>query len=170
MDVLLMMLASLKPVGSGTSLVSKNDFVINSSVVSSLTGYVRYFPMAFMVKVILSIGEMWSMSKIRVLPFDEFSLVWIGNQEKVRYSLVKNVEDYQVGIYDKPLPCFGCGKGWFCFLVGFLFPPLWYYATVLYFGNYYRKDPRERAGLAASAVAAMACTIVVLIVILATLL
>ncbi|KAL9270783.1 Pentatricopeptide repeat-containing protein [Drosera capensis] len=53
---------------------------------------------------------------------------------------------------------------------GFLFPPLWYYATVLYFGNYYRKDPRERAGLAASAVAAMACTIVVLIVLLATLL
>lgn len=30
---------------------------------------------------------------------------------------------------------------------------MWYYATVLYFGNYYRKDPRERAGLAASAIA-----------------
>ena len=39
------------------------------------------------------------------------------------------------------------------FLFGFAFPPLWYYATVLYFGNYYLKDPRERPGLAASAIA-----------------
>lgn len=30
---------------------------------------------------------------------------------------------------------------------------MWYYATFLYFGNYYRKDPRERAGLAAAAIA-----------------
>ena len=37
--------------------------------------------------------------------------------------------------------------------MGFVFPPLWYYATVLYFGNYYHKDPRERPGLAASAIA-----------------
>ncbi|GKE46942.1 ribosomal protein L18a, partial [Tanacetum coccineum] len=35
----------------------------------------------------------------------------------------------------------------------FAFPVMWYYATFLYFGNYYRKDPRERAGLAASAIA-----------------
>jgi len=33
-----------------------------------------------------------------------------------------------------------------------MFPFLWYYAAFLYFGNYYRKDPRERAGLAASAI------------------
>lgn len=39
------------------------------------------------------------------------------------------------------------------FVLGFAFPPLWYYATVLYFGNYYLKDPRERPGLAASAIA-----------------
>lgn len=39
------------------------------------------------------------------------------------------------------------------FLLGFVFPPLWYFATVLYFGNYYHKDPRERPGLAASAIA-----------------
>lgn len=39
------------------------------------------------------------------------------------------------------------------FLLGFVFPPFWYYATVLYFGNYRLKDPRERAGLAASAIA-----------------
>ncbi|KAF3452329.1 hypothetical protein FNV43_RR02762 [Rhamnella rubrinervis] len=57
------------------------------------------------------------------------------------------------GMYDKPLSCFGCGVGWFSFLLGFAFPPLWYYATVLYFGNYYLKDPRERPGLAASAIA-----------------
>lgn len=39
------------------------------------------------------------------------------------------------------------------FLTGFLCPLMWYYATILYFGNHYRKDPRERAGLAASAIA-----------------
>lgn len=42
------------------------------------------------------------------------------------------------------------------FLLGFVFPLMWYYATILYFGNYYRKDPRERAGLAASAIAVSA--------------
>jgi len=47
---------------------------------------------------------------------------------------------------------------WFCvfnfkILFGFLCPPLWYYATILYFGNYYRKDPREWVGLGASAIA-----------------
>ncbi|KAF6156938.1 hypothetical protein GIB67_039699 [Kingdonia uniflora] len=39
------------------------------------------------------------------------------------------------------------------FLLGYVFPVMWYYATALYFGNYYHKDPRERAGLAASAIA-----------------
>jgi hypothetical protein len=39
------------------------------------------------------------------------------------------------------------------FLVGFLCPLTWYYATILYFGNHYRRDPRERGGLAASAIA-----------------
>jgi len=38
-------------------------------------------------------------------------------------------------------------------LLGFVCPLMWYYATILYFGNYYHKDPRERAGLAASAIA-----------------
>ncbi|KAK9919489.1 hypothetical protein M0R45_028080 [Rubus argutus] len=66
------------------------------------------------------------------------------------------------GVYDKPLSCFGCGIGWFSFLVGFAFPPLWYYATVLYFGNYHR-DPRERPGLAASAIAALICSVIVFI-------
>ncbi|KAL2547929.1 Ribosomal protein L18ae family [Forsythia ovata] len=86
------------------------------------------------------------------------------DNEKGKYTLIRDGEDSQLGIYDKPLPCFGCGIGWFSFLVGFLCPLLWYYATFLYFRNYYRKDPRERAGLAASAIAAMACSVVLLIV------
>ncbi|MBA0604056.1 hypothetical protein Godav_016746 [Gossypium davidsonii] len=72
---------------------------------------------------------------------------------KGKYTLIKDEEDFQTGIFDKPLPCFGCGIGWFSFLVGFMCPLMWYYATFLYFGNHYRKDPRERAGLAASAIA-----------------
>ncbi|KAH6757430.1 Ribosomal protein L18ae family [Perilla frutescens var. hirtella] len=75
------------------------------------------------------------------------------DREKGKYTLIRDEEDSQLGLYDKPLPCFGCGIGWFTFLVGFLCPLTWYYATILYFGNYYRKDPRERAGLAASAIA-----------------
>ncbi|KAL7091831.1 hypothetical protein ACP275_12G127900 [Erythranthe tilingii] len=93
-----------------------------------------------------------------------------GDREKGKYTLIRNEDDSQLGIYDKPLPCFGCGIGWFSFLLGFLFPLMWYYATFLYFGNYYRKDPRERAGLAASAIAAMACSVLLLIVVLILLL
>ncbi|CAN6680804.1 unnamed protein product [Malus baccata var. baccata] len=66
-----------------------------------------------------------------------------ADPEKGKYSLIRDAEDFPSGIYEKQLPCFGC----------FVFPLMWYYATVLYFGNYYRKDPRERAGLAASAIA-----------------
>ncbi|XP_050215601.1 uncharacterized protein LOC126666780 [Mercurialis annua] len=87
------------------------------------------------------------------------------DREKGKYTLLKDPEDFPVGIYDKPLPCFGCGVGWFSFLLGFAFPLLWYYATFLYFGNYYRKDPRERAGLAAAAIAAMTFSVVLVIII-----
>ncbi|KAJ0263258.1 hypothetical protein HA466_0036480 [Hirschfeldia incana] len=80
---------------------------------------------------------------------------------KGRYTLVKDVDD-ENGAFDKPLPCFGCGIGWFSFLLGFAFPFLWYYATFLYFGNYYRKDPRERAGLAASSITAMGFSLLLL--------
>lgn len=86
------------------------------------------------------------------------------DREKGKYTLIRDVDEFPQGIYDKPLPCFGCGIGWFSFLLGFAFPLMWYYATILYLGNYYRKDPRERAGLAASAIAAMGCSLVVLIV------
>ncbi|KAJ9183783.1 hypothetical protein P3X46_007594 [Hevea brasiliensis] len=88
-----------------------------------------------------------------------------ADREKGKYILLRDPEDIQVGIYDKPLPCFGCGVGWFSFLLGFVFPLMWYYATILYFGNYYRKDPRERAGLAAAAIAAMACSVVLLVIV-----
>uniref|UniRef100_A0A6M2F3J5 Ribosomal protein L18ae family n=1 Tax=Populus davidiana TaxID=266767 RepID=A0A6M2F3J5_9ROSI len=84
--------------------------------------------------------------------------------EKGKYTLVRDPEDFQ-GIYDKPLPCFGCGIGWFSFLLGFVFPLMWYYGTFLYFGNYYRKDPRERAGLAAAAIGAMSFSVVLLVII-----
>ncbi|XP_031498607.1 60S ribosomal protein L18a-like protein isoform X2 [Nymphaea colorata] len=75
------------------------------------------------------------------------------------YSLINGSEDVQIGLYDKPLPCFGCGIGWFSFLLGFAFPLMWYYATILYCSNYYRKDPRERTGLATCAIAALVCTV-----------
>ncbi|KAJ4708832.1 60S ribosomal protein L18a-like protein [Melia azedarach] len=89
----------------------------------------------------------------------------VSDRDKGRYTLIRDPEDFQAGTYDKPLPCFGCGIGWFSFLLGFVFPLMWYYATILYFGNYYRKDPRERAGLAASAIAAMACSVLLLVIV-----
>ncbi|KAJ4899464.1 Ribosomal protein L18ae family [Raphanus sativus] len=83
---------------------------------------------------------------------------------KGTYTLVKDVDDVENGAYDKPLPCFGCGIGWFSFLLGFVFPFLWYYSTCLYFGNNYRKDPRERAGLAASAITAMGFSLLLMVI------
>ncbi|XP_057768213.1 60S ribosomal protein L18a-like protein isoform X2 [Salvia miltiorrhiza] len=97
---------------------------------------------------------------------DQRQAVDAAEREKGKYTLIRDEEDSQFGLYDKPLPCFGCGIGWFSFLVGFLCPLTWYYATILYFGNYYRKDPRERAGLAASAIAAMGCSVILLIIVL----
>ncbi|PIN14643.1 hypothetical protein CDL12_12738 [Handroanthus impetiginosus] len=85
-----------------------------------------------------------------------------NHQENRDYLLLSDVED-NVGIFDKPLPCFGCGLGWFSFLLGFVFPLMWYYTTILYLGNYYHKDPRERAGLAANAIAALIFTVAILI-------
>jgi len=38
-------------------------------------------------------------------------------------------------------------------LLGFVFPLMWYFSAILYFGKYYNKDPRERSGLAACAIA-----------------
>lgn len=35
------------------------------------------------------------------------------DQEKGKYSLIRDADDHQLGTFDKPLPCFGCGIGWF---------------------------------------------------------
>ncbi|XP_028763187.1 uncharacterized protein LOC114721529 [Neltuma alba] len=66
---------------------------------------------------------------------------------------VKNSDDPLLGKFDKPLPCFGFGIGWISLLLGLVCPPIWYYATILHFNNYCLKDPGERTGLAASAIA-----------------
>ncbi|KAG6772036.1 hypothetical protein POTOM_023432 [Populus tomentosa] len=61
-----------------------------------------------------------------------------ADEEKGKYTLIRDPGDFQ-GIYDKPLPCFGCGIGWF-------------------------SDPRERAGLAAAAIAAMVFSVVLMVI------
>ncbi|CAI0473404.1 unnamed protein product [Linum tenue] len=86
------------------------------------------------------------------------------------YVHIRDPEDPELEIFDKPLPFCGCGIGWFSFLLGFVFPLLWYASTILYFGSYYHKDPRERSGLAACAIAALVCTIAVAIALLVILL
>ncbi|ONI15474.1 hypothetical protein PRUPE_3G044700 [Prunus persica] len=87
------------------------------------------------------------------------------NHRNGNYSPIRDQEDPILGIFDKPLPCFGCGIGWFSLLLGFVFPVMWYYAAFLYFGKYYHRDPRERTGLQASAIAALICTTAVFIVV-----
>ncbi|KAK3020288.1 hypothetical protein RJ639_045837, partial [Escallonia herrerae] len=58
-----------------------------------------------------------------------------------------------------------CDKGllFYIFNLKFVFPPFWYYATVLYFADHCDKDPRERPSLAASAIAALVFYVAVLI-------
>lgn len=94
----------------------------------------------------------------------------LKEQQNGDYTLINDVEDIKLGRFDIPLPCCGCGIGWFCFLLGFVFPFMWYYATILYFGGYYHKDPRERPGLAANTVAASIFTIAALITVAALML
>lgn len=36
-----------------------------------------------------------------------------ADPEKGRYTLIRDAEDFSSGIYEKQLPCFGCGIGWF---------------------------------------------------------
>lgn len=72
-------------------------------------------------------------------------MFWMWN----RMVLVSNFNQLSSPIFSSCLSCsLNCR-----FLFGFLCPPMWFYATILYFGNHYRKDPRERAGLGASAIA-----------------
>ncbi|CAK9202815.1 unnamed protein product [Sphagnum jensenii] len=64
-----------------------------------------------------------------------------------------------VGLYENPLPCCGCGIGWFLFLSGFLLPILWYYGAFLFFTSNYHNDPRERPALVACSIAALVNTV-----------
>ncbi|WZZ07555.1 60S ribosomal protein L18a-like protein isoform X2 [Brassica rapa] len=91
----------------------------------------------------------------------------IEEQKKGKYVLIRDGEGNELGgLFYKPLPCFGFGIGWLSFLLGFFFPFAWYFATFLYLTNYYRRDPRERSGLAASAIAALIFTVALLITVL----
>lgn len=36
-----------------------------------------------------------------------------SEHQKGEYILIQNVEEGQLGLFDQPLPCFGCGIGWF---------------------------------------------------------
>ncbi|NP_001315321.2 uncharacterized protein [Zea mays] len=80
-----------------------------------------------------------------------------------KYTLLRDEENPRWTIFERRLPCCGCGIGWSSFLLGFLCPLIWYFATTLYCCKYYNKDPRERPGLAASAVAALIFTVLALI-------
>ncbi|CAN4098532.1 unnamed protein product [Withania somnifera] len=84
--------------------------------------------------------------------------------------LLKDAENSQLGIFDKPLPCFDCGIGWFSLLLGFVFPFMWYYAPILYFGNYIPERSERGAGLAANAIAALIFTVAALVAVVAVLL
>ncbi|GAB2222269.1 hypothetical protein Droror1_Dr00013476 [Drosera rotundifolia] len=79
------------------------------------------------------------------------------------YIPINDVKSHELEPFDKPLPCCGCGLGWCSFLLGFVFPLMWYFAAILYFGSYYHRDPRERTGLAASAIAAVIFTFAALL-------
>ncbi|PNT71676.1 hypothetical protein BRADI_2g33657v3 [Brachypodium distachyon] len=69
-----------------------------------------------------------------------------------KYTLLGDEENPRLAMFERSLPFFGCGIGWCCFLLGFLCPLIWYIAALLYCCKYYNRDPRERPGLAASAV------------------
>ncbi|VYS49068.1 unnamed protein product [Arabidopsis thaliana] len=91
----------------------------------------------------------------------------LEEQKKGKYVLIRDdAEDSELGQFYKPLPCFGFGIGWFSFLLGFVFPFAWYVATFLYLISYYHRDPRERSGLAASAIAALIFSVALVITVL----
>ncbi|XP_062207071.1 uncharacterized protein LOC133908858 isoform X1 [Phragmites australis] len=87
-----------------------------------------------------------------------------------KYTLLRDEENPRLAIFERRLPCFGCGIGWSSsFLLGFLCPLIWYFAATLYCCKYYNKDPRERPGLAASAIVAAIFTVLTIIALSVTL-
>ncbi|KAH7657455.1 MAPEG domain-like protein [Dioscorea alata] len=90
----------------------------------------------------------------------------VDEESAGKYVPLRDEDDPRLEMFNRPLPCFGCGIGWFSLLLGFLCPLTWYYAAILYFCKYYHKDPRERGGLAASAIAALVCTVAIIIAVI----
>ncbi|KAM7254408.1 hypothetical protein ACFE04_003788 [Oxalis oulophora] len=88
---------------------------------------------------------------------DQRCLLDASGAKKCKHAHLGDAETPVLGRFDKRLPCCGCGIGWCCFLLGFVCPLTWYYASILYFAKYYQKDPRERTGLCASVVAVSFC-------------
>lgn len=37
----------------------------------------------------------------------------VGDHKNGNYIPIQDAENPQLGMFDKPLPCFGCGIGWF---------------------------------------------------------
>lgn len=76
-------------------------------------------------KVSSVISKMWKLKKRFLLRFKP----WTKETKslfrtdvvsgKRRCTLVKDVDDMETGAYDKPLPCFGCGIGWFSWVIFF---------------------------------------------------
>ncbi|KAF2309824.1 hypothetical protein GH714_005283 [Hevea brasiliensis] len=92
------------------------------------------------------------------------------SDEHWKINITDSRQEPRLGMFDKSLPCFGCGIEWVSLLLGFVCPLMWYSATILYFGRYYHKDPRERSELAACAMAATLCAIAAVIALLVILL
>uniref|UniRef100_A0A0D3BN23 Uncharacterized protein n=1 Tax=Brassica oleracea var. oleracea TaxID=109376 RepID=A0A0D3BN23_BRAOL len=139
---------------------------------SPVTLYVHYSPPFLLVSLRPNYKsrERTNNTSLRWIGYpDNFEVSWrqgryyfamnenVEEQKKGKYVLIRDGGDEEGnelgGLFYKPLPCFGLGIGWLSFLLGFFFPFAWYFATFLYLTNYYRRDPRERSGLAASAIA-----------------
>lgn len=74
------------------------------------------------------------------------------------YMSTSTTQSY-VGLHQNgPLPCCGCGIGWWSFLMGFVFPFFWYYGAFCFFAPQYRSELRERPGLIACVMAAFVNT------------
>ena len=41
----------------------------------------------------------------------------VVEHRKGEYTRIQDAENPQLGLYDKPLPCFGCGIGWFSWVL-----------------------------------------------------
>jgi len=71
-------------------------------------------------------------------------------------------EGRPVIVRQRPLPCCGCGFGWFLFIIGFLLGALpWYLGMIIMIVG--RIDHREKPGYIACTIAAILATIAVIL-------